>query len=223
MIRKLSILLLLIAAFAAPAAVPDQSSRWAAAKMDPKWRGQADSWIFRYTKTAAAYDRLAAAQANGVPAQFIFGFHVRESAASFAHHLHEGSPLRFRTRYVPRHRPAVWNPPNDWHSSAIDALYTYEGLHRRDWRNRQPALQAAESYNGLGYQAKGRVSPYLWSGTTIYTGGKYIRDGVFSPVVFDKQIGICAIFLRMRERGMALPSALTDRPAFRTAAPSLSP
>ena len=194
-----------------PAAEPDQSARWAAATLDPKWRGEADSLVFRWLRTHAVYERLEAARTNGVPAQFVFGFHERESSGSFAHHLHEGSPLRFRTRDVPRGRPAVWQPPSDWFSSALDALYDYEHLDRRDWSHVQTALQAAESYNGLGYQAKGRVSPYLWSGTTIYTGGKYVRDGVFSAKAFDGQIGVCAILIRMRERGIAIPAALMPR------------
>ena len=48
----------------------------------------------------------------------------------------------------------------------------------------------AERYNGLGYYNKGVVTPYVYSGTNIYEGGKYVRDGVFDPNVIDKQPGI---------------------------------
>lgn len=187
---------------------PDQSARWEAARLDPRWKGEADSLVFLWMKTRQVYERLEAAREGGVPAQFIFCFHMRESSNSFAHHLHEGGPLRFRTRDVPKGRPVKWNPPTDWYSSALDALYDYEHLERWNWNVRQSALQAAEKYNGLGYQRMGRISPYLWSGTTIYKGGKYIRDHVFSPVARDGQIGVCAVLIRMRERGLEIPRAL---------------
>lgn len=201
--------LALFSACVVSAGEPDQRARWQTAKLSPKWTREADAWIFQWLKNRAIYERLEKARTNGVPAQFIFGFHVRESDASFTHHLHEGSPLRFRTRYVPIGRPKVWNPPTDWFSSALDALYDYERLHTRwNWSDAQSALQGAESYNGLGYQRKGRVTPYLWSGTTIYRGGKYVRDGVFSATTYDQQIGICAILLRMQERGIPIPGVL---------------
>jgi lysozyme family protein len=190
------------------AAEPDQVARWRDAKLNPKWSIASDKAVTLFTRTRDVYDRLEKARGNGVPAQFIFGFHMRESDNSFRCHLHEGSPLTHRTRDVPKNRPPVWAPPFDWFTSALDALYDYEHLERRDWQHAQPALQAAESYNGLGYQRRGVPSPYLWSGTTIYQGGKYVRDGVWSATALDQQLGVCAVLLRMRERGMEIPAAL---------------
>lgn len=48
----------------------------------------------------------------------------------------------------------------------------------------------AERYNGLGYYNKDKISPYVYSGTSIYTGGKYVRDGVYDANVVDKQPGV---------------------------------
>lgn len=203
-----ALILIWWATIAAYCTEPDHAARWNAAKLRPEWTIQADKWIALWTRTHEVYERLEKARTNGVPAQFIFGFHVRESDASMRAHLHEGSPLIHRTRYVPKNRPPVWNPPNDWFSSALDALYDYERLERRDWQHLQPAMQAAESYNGLGYQKRGVVSPYLWSGTDVYSRGKYVADGRFDPMARDQQIGVAAILIRMRQRGMEIPSAL---------------
>ena len=48
----------------------------------------------------------------------------------------------------------------------------------------------AERYNGLGYYNKKRVSPYVYSGTNVYTGGKYVSDGVYDSNTVDKQPGV---------------------------------
>ncbi len=185
-----------------------QTQRWRQAKLEARWTIAADKWLVQWQRTQAIYQRLEAARKNGVPALIIFGFHVRESDASMRCHLHEGSPLTHRTKYVPKGRPLQWNPPDDWYTSALDALYDYEHLERKEWDRGEAALDAAESYNGTGYRHKGMPSPYLWSGTTAYQRGKYVADGRFDSQAVDKQIGVAAILLRARERGLEIPKAL---------------
>ena len=46
-----------------------------------------------------------------------------------------------------------------------------------------------ETYNGLGYYKNNRVNPYLYSGTNVYTSGKYVADGVYDPNAVDNQVG----------------------------------
>ena len=204
---------------------PDQAARWKSAKLRPEWFNTADKIVSAWLRDKAIYQKLEAARANGVPAQFIIGFHERESSRDFKAHLHEGSPLNRRTRFVPTNRPSVWLPPSDWYSSALDALYDYEHLDRRDWKHTQSALQAAESYNGLGYQSKGRVSPYLWSGTNLFERGKYTGDGKFDPMARDQQIGVAAIMLGFQRRGITLPEALEPKaqPVIPAPTPTLVP
>ena len=56
----------------------------------------------------------------------------------------------------------------------------------------------AEVYNGLGYYNNGKVSPYLYSGTNLYTSGKYVevkdKNGKYISVYkkdkVDKQVGV---------------------------------
>lgn len=56
-------------------------------------------------------------------------------------------------------------------------------------------LWLAERFNGLGYRIE-RIkinSPYLWSGTDMYSSGKYVEDGKYRGDVVDKQAGIAAV------------------------------
>jgi lysozyme family protein len=54
-----------------------------------------------------------------------------------------------------------------------------------------------EMYNGLGYAAKGKPSPYVWASTNQYVKGKYVSDDHYDPNVVDKQEGCAAILIRM--------------------------
>jgi len=57
-----------------------------------------------------------------------------------------------------------------------------------------------ELYNGFGYRLVRRIhSPYLWSYSTAYTSGKYVSDGVWSPVAVSEQPGALALLKVMME------------------------
>ncbi len=57
-----------------------------------------------------------------------------------------------------------------------------------DWSISQMLL-VVEGYNGFGYARKGKMSPYLWSGSNNYTKGKYVADGKYDPEAVSHQIG----------------------------------
>jgi lysozyme family protein len=182
-----------------------QEQRWYAAKIRPQWQSRVDAAVDRYIKTRDRYVAVEKMRRSpSVPARVIFALHGRESTWSFAHHLHEGSTLQARTRWVPKGRPKSGQPPFTWEVSAEDALYILKGMEKWDWSNIQAMLQNIETYNGLGYQNyhKDVPSPYLWSGTTVYDRGKYVADGKFSHLAVDKQLGCAAILKRMAERGV---------------------
>jgi hypothetical protein len=127
---------------------------------------------------------------------------MRESDNNFKTHLHNGDPIEEQTTHVPEGRPVDWPPdanvPKDqwWSLSAIDAL-TGEGFaNKTDW-TLENICDRGERYNGLGYKRMGMPSPYLWSGTNIYTRGKYVADGEFDPSVIDKQLGIIPVYKRI--------------------------
>lgn len=185
---------------------PDQEARWQAASIRPNARLALDSKIALYERNKAIYQRIQAMRKNGVPAPVIFGLHYRESDNDFRCHPHEGSPLTHRTRYVPKGRLPDVDPPYTFEQSAEDAYYVCDHLDRPDWCHRAVRLQAIESFNGLGYQKfhPDIPSPYLWSGTSIYSRGKYTADGRFDRLALDKQLGVAAILKRMEERGICV-------------------
>jgi hypothetical protein len=59
-------------------------------------------------------------------------------------------------------------------------------------------LANLEAYNGMGYAAKGRPSPYLWAGTDQYSAGKYVADGKYDPNHVDTQPGCAALIKEMQ-------------------------
>lgn len=182
-----------------------QERRWRDADIDPRWESRVDAAVDRYLRTKGRYTEIENLRKSpSVPARVIFVLHGRESTWSFERHLHEGSSLRGRTRWVPKGRPKSGNPPFTWRESAEDALYKLKDMENWDWSNIHSLLQNVETYNGLGYQKyhKDVPSPYLWSGTTIYTRGKYVADGRFSRLAVDKQLGCAAILKRMHRRNV---------------------
>jgi lysozyme family protein len=135
----------------------------------------------------------------GIPWWFIAGVHMLESTFNFTTHLHNGDPLSGRTVHVPPGRPAVWNPPNDWESSARDALQGLGLAQQRDW-SLPRALYRWETYNGFGYRQFGVPSPYLWSLSTIYGRGKYVSDGHFDANAVSQQCGAATLLKFLNQK-----------------------
>ncbi len=184
----------------------DEAARWQSAQVNPRSTIALDSAVALYQRTRSRYQTIEAMRPNGVPAPILFCLHYRESDNNFRCHAHEGSPLVHRTRDEPKGRLLSPNPPYTFEQSAEDAYYVCERppLDRTDWHSPQAALDKMESFNGFGYRAKGIAAPYLWSGTSLYHGGKYVRDGVFSRTAQDGQLGCAAILKRMIARGVVV-------------------
>lgn len=191
----------------AKGAVPDQAARWQAARPDPHFSIALDLEVARYQRNMKRYQGISNMRANGVPATVLYCLHQRESSGNFLCHPHEGSPLTQRTRFVPKNRLPNKPPPYTFEESAFDAYYVCDRLDEVQWKSVAAALQGIESFNGLGYQKyhPDVPSPYLWSGTSVYTRGKYTGDGRFDANAKDKQLGVAAILLRFRERGIPTP------------------
>lgn len=51
-------------------------------------------------------------------------------------------------------------------------------------------LEIAEKYNGTGYRKHNIESPYVYSGTNLYTEGKFASDGEFDENLVDQQPGV---------------------------------
>lgn len=153
-----------------------------------------------------AYERVGKRLA--IPWYFIGIAHDLEASLRFDCHLHNGDPLSARTTHDPPGRPLVWDPPNDWESSAVDAM-TVEGFaHQADWS--LPRVQYRwEAYNGFGSRRRGIHTPYLWSFSNNYTSGKYVADGVWDTQAVSKQCGAAVLLKALVDGGHVPPPAVS--------------
>lgn len=139
---------------------------------------------------------------TGVPWAVIAVIHERECSQDWTGSLAQGDPWNKVSVHVPSGR----GPFNSWEEAAVDALVNCApyATRNKDW-SIGGTLTKLEEYNGLGYAARGRPSPYIWSGTDQYSSGKYVRDGVYDPDVFDNQLGCAGLLIAM----MALDPTIT--------------
>ncbi len=131
------------------------------------------------------YEKVA--EATGVPAELICAIHYREGSCNFGTYLHNGDPLGKPTTHVPKGKNF-----STWEDAAIDAIMSQNPDIIKDG-DFDSCMEYAERYNGLGYRNKGIASPYVWAGTTEYTGGLYVADGQFSASAVDKRCGVAVI------------------------------
>lgn len=147
---------------------------------------------------------LAAAQEVCCPWYFVGLIHCMEASFDFSAHLHNGDPLSEKTVQVPKGRPAPWNPPSDWVSSAKDAL-TYDGFANvQDWTVAH-TLYRLKSYNGFRSRRNGINTPYLWSFSNHYSKGKFVADGVWDANAVSKQCGAAVILKVLVDKGVVTP------------------
>ena len=199
--------------------------RWAVARMLAD-RGAAFRAVAR--RLVAAKDRYQAVAAKtGVPWFVIAVIDEREASQRWDASLAQGDRWDRISIHVPKGR----GPFPSWAAAAIDALTACPPFAAR-WKDWSPGglLTLLEQYNGLGYAAMGRPSPYVWSGTDQYSRGKYVADGKYDAAVVDKQLGCAGLLLAMAEidasvaAGIGRPGAASPPAnASPTTVPSSSP
>lgn len=170
--------------------------RWAAARLIRPF----DSAARRLVAAKSHYQTVE--RVTRVPWFVIAVIHEREASQSWSGSLAQGDPWDKVSVHVPVGR----GPFKSWEEAAVDALVKCPPYAARwkDW-SAGGAMTLLEQYNGLGYAAKGRPSPYVWAGTDQYTSGKYVRDGVYDPSVVDKQLGCAGLLKAM----MAIDPTIT--------------
>lgn len=173
--------------------------RWASAEIRKEKRHLVEIIANKILAQEKRYKEVG--KKTGVPWYAIAGLHNMESSLSFRHHLHEGSSLAGRTKYVPKGRPVTGNPPFTWEESAEDAL-RHDSMTTVEWDNLENSLHRVEAFNGTGYLRyhKDVNSPYVWSYTTEYKRGKYVSDGKWSSTAVSKQCGVAAIWKVLMEK-----------------------
>lgn len=177
-----------------------QEKRWANAKIAKHKRHRVEVITSKIVANKSRYQSVA--KEVNVPWFVIAGLHNMEASLSFGKHLHNGNSLKGRTTWVPKGRPKTGKPPFTWEFSAKDALL-YDRMDKVDWKSLNSALYALERYNGPGYLKyhKDVPTPYLWSYTTLYRKGKYIRDGKWSSTAVSQQCGIAPIWKQLESKG----------------------
>lgn len=155
---------------------------------------------------------VAASILCGYPWFVLALIHTMEANGNFHGHLHNGDPLTARTTHVPAGRPPTGSPPFTWEESAADAI-AFEKRENPAVFDHIPSWDIArvcyvlEAYNGEGTRAHGKHTPYLWSWTNDFTGGKYVADHVWDPSADSSQPGAMAVLKEL----MALdPTISTD-------------
>jgi lysozyme family protein len=149
---------------------------------------------------------LTMQELSGVPALWVMPVFERENP-SFNSYLGNGDPLSHVTTHVPKGR-GPFEDPNAWEKGATDALKLDKVVGGPDWT--WPwACYRWELWNGVGPRNHGMPSGYLWSGTTIYQGGKYIADGVWSRGTWDQQLGCVEIARAIAELDQEIAKGFT--------------
>ena len=180
------------------------AARWSSVK--PTRKAEAARIALRLSKARQRYQ--AVERETGVPWPAIAVIHERESSQDWKASLAQGDPWN----RVSVHVPAGRGPFASWEAAAIDALVKCSPYlaRQRDW-SIAAALTALETYNGIGYAARGVPSPYLWAGTNQYRAGKYVRDGVYDPGKVDPQLGCAALLIALMEIDPEISLAGTSR------------
>ena len=137
-----------------------------------------------------------------VPWFFIGAIHGLEASFNFRAHLHNGDyPLKQRTRQVPAGHPTVWLPPDDWESSAKDAMKLLGFAGKTDW-SLERTLYRLEAYNGFGYRKQLVPTPYLWGFSNHYEAGKFVADGKWSATAKSRQCGAAVVIKALVDAGI---------------------
>lgn len=135
----------------------------------------------------------AACDEVGVPQIVAAASFEREASSNFRDGPAQGDPWNQRSHNWP-----PCGPFGSWTEAAVWA-YRHEGfdkIGKANW-SWQRACYEEELFNGFGPRNHGRHTGYLFAGTSIYTGGKYVRDGVWSATTFDSQLGVIPIMYRI--------------------------
>ena len=141
-------------------------------KMTANQESNFNSFKEHYAKYYDKYQELA--QQTGYPAELIAAIHWRESSGDFSRNIQEGGSLDAYGSF----------------ENSVKKAFT-DSYGKIDPNDVQTWLDYAEHYNGMGYTNNNYgPSPYVWAGTSKYTSGKYVKDGVYDANTVDNQIGV---------------------------------
>lgn len=186
-------------------------------KVKPSRASSVDTAARRLLASRPRYE-AAARQVGSIPWFVIAAIHMREASGSFAGVLHNGEKIigtGRKTKLVPAGR----GPFATWEAAAVDALKSHGLDLVTDWSLERICYEL-ERYNGWGYWWRGdKSSAYLWAGTNIDGGGKFVADGVWSATTQDAQNGTMPIIQRLLQLA-GEPDLLAPNPVAAAGAPT---
>ena len=163
-----------------------------------------DSFLKNYSQNLGSYqavsDNLRQQGIILTPSQ-IAAIQWREASGDLTKSIANGQSLGTNVRKDGRlgqgSSSNSFTPTKNWVSNTTEVL-SYKinekyGSTSGDFSSASRFNDFAERFNGLGYRNRGLVSPYVYSGTTLYESGKFVADGVFNPSVKDKQVGTAVL------------------------------
>lgn len=159
----------------------------------------------RYIADKQRYLDLEAA--TGVPPLVSMVIADRESGGDPTRSLAQGDRWDRVSIHVPKNR----GPFKSWLAAAIDAV-AIDGLDKigkGNWTF-ELACYFQEKFNGFGYRSHGLPSAYVWAGTNIYEGGKYVSDGNFVRSAWDTQVGVVPLMAALLAEDPSLALPLND-------------
>jgi lysozyme family protein len=196
------------------ALVAANAARWSAMHLDAHRIASFDATAKRLAELKPRL--LPISVKTGVEWWVIAVILEREASGRTDRYLGNGQRLGAVTTEVPAGRGPFFGA-DAFERGCLDALIDC-APHTGAWHDWSSGgtLTALEEYNGLGYAARGKPSPYVWSGTDQYTRGKYVADHVYDPNAVDQQEGCAAIIARMMvidpSIGMGTPPNLKPVP-----------
>lgn len=176
-----------------------------------------------YERNKSRYEEVSkglAAKGVGMTPEQVAAIHWREGSGNFGKSIANGQSLSKPARLDGRMGTggATYTAGTSWEQNAVEVMSHKVGEKRAPnngstWDN-STFYTFAERFNGTGYKKKGIASPYVYSGTTTYTGGKYVADGKFDPNVKDRQNGVAVLVssLQAKQSGSTAQSGVSASP-----------
>jgi len=183
----------------------EYTQRFRDCKIRDEYRSQVNWYVGKLRDDSGREQYNKVAEEVCAPWYFVGIIHAMEASFNFRAHLHNGDPLSRRTVQVPRGLPKEWIPPDDWVSSASDAIRHDKFADEPDW-SLPRMLYRWEAYNGFRSRVLHNIkTPYLWSFSNHYDKGKFVADNVWDANATSKQCGAAVMLKALVEGGIIAP------------------
>ncbi len=134
----------------------------------------------KYNANLSYYQQIS--NATDVPVILIAAIHYREGSGNLNQSIKDGSIIN-ANNFVSNAINIIENESKNW------VRFHEEIGMNKNTKNLLAMLQYAELWNGTAYVDSGKINPYIYSGTNLYTCGKITNSG-WQETLVDQQAGI---------------------------------